>query len=100
MTFSSSKLIGYRDFDSDMMVALCRNKETDAARIVCAVDHIKSWVSDHRGGGPSQGSIKVVALTIRRESKYVLVLDRNKHLWARLVFSDFESMSFTFMIII
>lgn len=78
-----------------MIVALYRNKETDAARIVCAVDHVKSWVSDHRGGGPSQGSIKVIALTIRRESKYVLVLVRSRHLWARLVFSDFESMLFT-----
>ena len=76
-----------------MIVALYRNKETDAARIVCAVDHVKSWVSDHRGGGPSQGSIKVTALTIRRESKYVLVLARSRHLWARLVFSDFESMT-------
>lgn len=75
-----------------MMVALYRNKETDAARIVCAVDHVGSWISDQRGGGPSQGSIKVVALTIKRESKYCLTLLRNKHLWARLVFSDFESM--------
>ncbi|RPB28733.1 hypothetical protein L211DRAFT_405523 [Terfezia boudieri ATCC MYA-4762] len=80
------------DFDSDMIVALYRNKETDAARIVCAVDHVGSWISDQRGGGPSQGSIKVIALTIKRESKYILNLMRSKHLWARLVFSDFENM--------
>ncbi|KAF8420592.1 hypothetical protein EV426DRAFT_235974 [Tirmania nivea] len=80
------------DFDSDMIVALYRNKETDAARIVCAVDHVGSWISDQRGGGPSQGSIKVIALTVKRESKYILNLMRSKHLWARLVFSDFENM--------
>ena len=74
-----------------MTVALLRNKETDAARIVCAADHVGSWITDQRGGGPTQGSIKVTALTIRRENKYVLNLKRSKYLWARLVFSDFES---------
>ncbi|KAF8462975.1 hypothetical protein BDZ91DRAFT_796749 [Kalaharituber pfeilii] len=81
-----------KDFDSDMTVALYRNKETNAARIVCAVDHVGSWVNDQRGGSPYQGSIKIVALTVRRESKHILNLVRSKHLWARLVFSDFENM--------
>ncbi|KAI5805494.1 hypothetical protein DFH27DRAFT_374306 [Peziza echinospora] len=80
------------DFEPDMTVYLYRNEETHASRIVCG-NNMSGWISDHRGGGGTyQGSIKVTALTVRRESTLILNLNRNSKLWARLVFCDFENM--------
>lgn len=79
------------EFDNDLIVELYRNSETEAARVVCTVDYVGSWINDSRGGARYQSSMKASFLSVRRHGS-TLLLTRRKNIWARLYFSDFESM--------